>query len=168
MLSHIFGKKQQNQYLRNLRLNSVVFEACSILEGMANKKNIGLYNSVSESQVVFADKSMIDTILRNLISNAIKFTNKGGEITISSKQQINNNLLEISILDTGIGISSERAKTIFNIDNKYSTQDTENEIGTGLGLILCQEFVKKHGGKIWAESEINKGSVFKFTIPTIH
>ena len=107
---------------------------------------------------------MIDTILRNLISNAIKFTYPGGKITVSVEEKQNELLVTVS--DTGVGISKENRDKLFKIDQSYSTTGTQNEKGTGLGLILCKEFVEKHGGKIWVESEVNKGSTFYFTFPT--
>ncbi len=106
---------------------------------------------------------MIATVLRNLISNAIKYTHQNGEIKINAKQNDNNVI--ITVTDTGVGIDSEKLQKIFCINEKSSTIGTENETGTGLGLILCKEFVEKHDGKIWAESEEGKGSKFIFLIP---
>ena len=106
---------------------------------------------------------MISTILRNLISNAIKFTNPGGTIVISTEQK--QNLLIVSVADNGVGIRKEALEKLFRIEESYSTAGTQNEEGTGLGLLLCKEYVEKHGGKIRAESELNKGSKFSFTLP---
>jgi signal transduction histidine kinase len=113
--------------------------------------------------LVFADKAMISTILRNLISNAIKFTYPGGKIVISSDKKPDE--LMISISDNGIGIKKEVIDKLFRIDETYIAPGTQEEKGTGLGLILCKEFIEKHGGKIWVESEVDKGSTFYFTIP---
>ena len=113
---------------------------------------------------------MILTIFRNLISNAIKFTPKGGEITIKTHIDTNENnqkLAKITVKDNGEGILPEKQSKIFKISENISTKGTEKESGTGLGLILCKEFVEKHGGKIWVESEIGKGSSFIFTLKTI-
>ncbi len=112
---------------------------------------------------VFADQSMINTVLRNLISNAIKFTNPGGKILVTVIQE--KNKLTVSIKDNGIGIPNDSIYKLFRIDENYSTRGTANETGTGLGLILCKEFIEKHGGEIWVESEVGKGSVFCFTLP---
>jgi signal transduction histidine kinase len=101
--------------------------------------------------------------LRNLISNAIKFTKSGGNlniVVISDKNQV-----VISISDNGIGINEEKLKTLFNIASNTTSLGTANEKGSGLGLVLCKEFVEKQGGKIWVESEVGKGSDFKFTLP---
>ncbi len=106
---------------------------------------------------------MISTVLRNLISNSIKFSNPGGEILISAIQLKNEIMLEIR--DNGVGIKNDIIPKLFLIDSGISTRGTKNEEGTGLGLILCKEFVSKHGGKIWVESEVDKGSRFKFTLP---
>jgi signal transduction histidine kinase len=106
---------------------------------------------------------MINTILRNLLSNAIKFTPENGAITLESN--VKSSEVEISVSDTGVGISEEDCKLLFNISTTISTKGTSNETGTGLGLIICKEFVEKQGGKIWVESEPGKGSRFIFTLP---
>ena len=111
---------------------------------------------------------MLSTIMRNLILNAIKFTPQGGEITINARkisEGNNQEFIEIAVKDNGVGISPERQSKLFIITENITTEGTENEKGTGLGLILCKEFVEKHGGKIWVKSEIGKGSVFYFTLP---
>jgi signal transduction histidine kinase len=106
---------------------------------------------------------MLNTILRNLISNAIKFTKQKGEIKILSS--VKENMVEISIKDNGVGMTEEDVENLFGIDIKNSNIGTANEQGSGLGLILCKDFVEKHGGKIWAISNLNQGSEFIFTIP---
>jgi signal transduction histidine kinase len=106
---------------------------------------------------------MLKMILRNLISNAIKFTNKDGQIDISAAKT--DSIITISVLDNGIGITPNNLTKLFELSQVFSTTGTEEEKGTGLGLMLCKEFVEKHGGKIWAESEYGKGSEFKFTMP---
>ncbi len=147
-------------------LKILLFETMSNLQAQADKKEIQVLDKTSENDIIFADRNMIATIFRNLISNAIKFTNKSGTIVISSEKQQNSNFVEISVADTGVGIPKDTIKGLFRIDKNTSTQGTEDETGTGLGLILCKEFIEKHGGEIWVESEVGKGSVFKFTIPT--
>lgn len=106
---------------------------------------------------------MLNTVLRNLIANAVKFTNAGGLINIHAEQD--NSKVTISVSDNGIGIKPDTLNKLFNISQKITTKGTANETGTGLGLLLCKEFVEKHGGKIWVESELGKGSDFKFTLP---
>jgi len=107
---------------------------------------------------------MIRTILRNMISNALKFTSTHGKVGI--KAFCIENRVVISVKDTGTGIKHEDIEKIFKIGSSFSKRGTENEKGTGLGLLLCKEFVEKHGGHIWVESEEGKGSEFKFSIPT--
>jgi len=139
-----------------------VFE---ILKQNANNKNIIINTIEVENITVFADVNMLNTILRNLVSNAIKFTNKGGIITIKAQQ--NNSKVTISVSDDGIGISPQIMSKLFDITQVYSTTGTANEKGTGLGILLCKEFVEKHGGKIWVESELGKGTIFRFTLPKL-
>lgn len=134
-----------------------------LLIGASEQKSISLSKIVHSKALVLADKKMISTVLRNLISNAIKFTHPKGKISISV-EEMEDELL-VSVSDNGIGISKEDSKKLFKIDESYSTPGTKNEKGTGLGLILCKEFVEKHSGKIWVESEVGKGSTFKFSLP---
>ena len=109
---------------------------------------------------------MIRTIMRNLITNGIKFTKSGGEISISSK--LVNKLIEVTVSDTGIGIKKEDIKKLFRIDVNHSTVGTDQEMGTGLGLIICKEFAVKNGGDLWVESEYGKGSNFIFQLVMIY
>jgi signal transduction histidine kinase len=106
---------------------------------------------------------MLKTVLRNLVSNAIKFTNNGGTININAEENSGN--VTISVSDNGIGIKPDDLKKLFNISEFITTTGTAEETGTGFGLLLCKEFVDKHQGKIWVESELGKGSDFKFTLP---
>lgn len=129
----------------------------------AMNKNISIHTDLADENIVFADESLLNAILRNLLTNAIKFTNSGGKIIISS--QVIDQFLEISILDNGTGIQANNLDKLFRIDSKFSKPGTNGEKGTGLGLILCKEFAEKQGGKIWVESEIGKGSKFSFTLP---
>lgn len=130
---------------------------------VANNKNIEINHSSTNDIYVFADINMINTVLRNLIANAVKFTNAGGLINIQAEQDISKVIISVS--DNGVGIKPDTINKLFNISNKITTKGTANETGTGLGLLLCKEFVEKHGGKIWVESELGKGSDFKFTLP---
>lgn len=134
-----------------------------LLSGAVKQKSISITINVPSNVPAYADKKMISTVLRNLISNAIKFTHPEGKISISVEEKQAE--LLISVSDTGVGISKVDNEKLFKIDQTYSTSGTKNEKGTGLGLILCKDFVEKHGGKIWAESEEGKGSTFYFTIP---
>jgi signal transduction histidine kinase len=106
---------------------------------------------------------MLKTVLRNLVSNAIKFTNSGGSININAKGNPEN--VTISVSDNGIGLTRDNIIKLFDISEIVTTTGTANETGTGLGLLLCKEFVEKNGGKIWVESEVGKGSDFMFTLP---
>ena len=147
-----------------IKLRELFNEEFSVLNDMARGKNIEFKSSFSDNLTIIADKNMIRTILRNLISNAIKFTHKNGKVEI--KSMIINNQVEISVSDSGIGMTKETSAKLFRIDANLSICGTENEKGTGLGLFLCKEFVEKHGGKIWVESEYGKGSVFKLVLPS--
>lgn len=139
------------------------FENVSLLKTGAENKKISLHSDISKDTIIYADANMVTMIIRNLASNAIKFTNEGGEVKITSETKGNDE--EIMISDTGVGIKPENVKKLFRIDAHHSTLGTANEQGTGLGLILCREFIEKNGGKIWIESEVGKGSKFKFTLP---
>jgi signal transduction histidine kinase len=131
---------------------------------MARKKEIEINISVPEDIEVTADDHMFDTVIRNIVSNAVKFTRKKGKIDISAfKNQ--DNFIEIIITDTGIGMSAELKNKLFLLNEKVNRKGTEGEPSSGLGLLLCKEFIEKHGGKIWVESEVGKGSTFTFTIP---
>jgi signal transduction histidine kinase len=149
---------------QQLLVNELIEEEFVILKEMANEKKIELKCSIPSHLIVLADKNMLKTVLRNLISNAIKFTYRNGEVEV--KASVNNDMVEIAVRDNGIGMSEVTKAELFKIDNNASTPGTENEKGTGLGLFLCKEFVEKHGGKIWAESEPGKGSVFLFKLPS--
>jgi PAS domain S-box-containing protein len=129
----------------------------------AEKKGVVLNSNVNEEFQAYGDREMINTVIRNLINNALKFSNEGGlvEVEIQPKDSI----FEVMIRDRGIGISDENVKKIFRIDQKYKSPGTSGETGTGLGLVLCMDFVKKNGGEIWCKSREGSGSSFHFTIP---
>jgi signal transduction histidine kinase len=148
---------------RNLQLLPIVKQVFSLFHLAALKKNISLIFDESDDLEIFADLNMIETILRNLISNAVKFTHSGGMVTIHAGMLQNN--IEITVSDNGIGMKEEIANKLFRTDTNYSSPGTDNERGSGLGLILCHDFVKKHKGNIWIESEPGKGSRFIFTLP---
>ncbi len=148
---------------KKLDLKTIVMNNISLFEHIAREKKIVLsYNSPEELKVT-ADEQMIHTILRNLISNAIKFTPKGGSVEIKSLQE--NDTVTLSVSDTGIGIKPENIKRLFKIDENFSTAGTENEKGTGLGLILCKEFTDRHNGKIIVESKVLRGTKISIKLP---
>jgi signal transduction histidine kinase len=134
-----------------------------LLGGNAHTKGINLINKTDKSHTVFADEDMINLVLRNLISNAIKFTNKAGNITLSS-QQIDGQM-QIYVTDTGVGISKDGIDKLFTKNINPTTLGTANEKGTGLGLLLCKEFIEKNGGVIAVKSDEGKGSTFEIKLP---
>jgi PAS domain S-box-containing protein len=148
----------------NLRFNDICEQIIESLKPLAIDKNLTINHFAEYEIEIFADKNMLSTILRNLIFNAIKFTNSGGQINIYAEK--NHSDITITVSDNGIGITQQELIKLFDITKIYSINGTSNESGTGLGLLLCKEFVDKHNGKIWVESEFGKGSEFKFTLPT--
>lgn len=150
---------------QELDLSFIVFQSIEVINQMALQKGITIINKVPINEIVLADEKMVETILRNLLSNAVKFTNRDGMINVMTKK-INDKMIEVSVSDNGIGISEKNIQLLFKIGEKISSKGTDNEPSTGLGLLLCKEFVEKQGGQIWVESEEGKGSTFKFTLPT--
>jgi signal transduction histidine kinase len=148
---------------QKLSFTDIIKDTIEILRPSADAKNITLINFTEDQMHVFADIDMLKTVLRNLVSNAIKFTNNGGTININAEENFEN--VTISVSDNGIGIPPDNLTKLFDIAQILTTTGTAKETGTGLGLLLCKEFVEKHGGKIWVESEVGKGSDFKFTLP---
>jgi PAS domain S-box-containing protein len=146
-----------------LELNALVDREIELLKDAASLKNILIRNKIPSELKLVADKLMLGAVMRNLISNAIKFTGSDGQVVVSAQQKTGT--LEISVADNGIGIKKELLGKLFHIEENLTTSGTRDERGTGLGLILCKEFVEKHGGKMWVESEEGKGSTFRFSIP---
>jgi len=146
-------------------IKQIIDEHIELLEETADRKRISLNFELNKPLSVFADRDMTAMVLRNLITNAIKFTPESGKITISVIPADKDNNIEISVTDTGIGISKENIDKLFKIDRDIVRCGTNDEKGTGLGLLLCKEFVEKNRGNIWAESEEGSGSSFKFTLP---
>lgn len=144
-------------------LTAVIDETISLAETQAKRKHISIVFECDLECIVTGDQQMIQTIIRNLISNSVKFTPEGGIVRI--EVQTTDTASQVSVIDSGVGIARKELAKLFRIESKYSTSGTANEKGTGLGLILCKEFVEKHQGKIWAESTVGKGSTFSFTIP---
>ncbi|MBL7111678.1 MAG: tetratricopeptide repeat-containing sensor histidine kinase [Bacteroidales bacterium] len=149
----------------HIPLSDFVSEIHKVLKINADNKNIRIDIDIPETIKVFADKNLLSTILRNLISNAVKFTTEGGKVFITAEED--NGKILVSVTDTGIGMNQEQVDSLFTLGTSKSTPGTTKEQGTGLGLILCKEFIEMHDGEIWAESEQGKGSTFKFTIPDI-
>lgn len=144
-------------------LLSISDECLSLSRESAKIKKVKLEIDIADGIVVFADKDMLQTVIRNLVSNAVKFTPEGGKVTLSAI--INNDShLEIFVKDTGIGMSQSMIDDLFRIDVKTSRKGTEGELGTGLGLLLCKEFIEKHNGKLWVESEEGAGTTFHFNL----
>ena len=150
---------------QKLDLMALVTECLNIVSESARKKRIELIVTIPIHTEVFADKNMVQTVIRNLLSNAIKYTTTGGQVTISAKPVENSRVL-ISVKDTGIGMSEKMSYELFDIGANTKRPGTEGEKSTGLGLLLCKEFVEKHDGKITVESEQNQGTVFSFSIPS--
>ena len=146
-----------------IKLGELFNEEYILLHEMAIGKNIELISSIPESIVITADRNMIKTVLRNLVSNALKFTYKNGKVEVNAI--VEDDHAVISVTDNGTGMSKAIIEKLFRIDVNLSTNGTEDEKGTGLGLFLCKDFIEKHGGKIRVESEPRKGSTFKFTLP---
>jgi len=147
----------------NMDVSLVAAEIIDLPTPNADKKQITLRTNIPEQTSVYADERMVTLIIRNLVANAIKFTESGGTITVASQPVGDHE--EITVADTGIGISQDNIPKLFRADFVYSTTGTAKERGTGLGLVLCKEFVEQNGGKIWVESEVGKGSQFRFTLP---
>jgi signal transduction histidine kinase/ligand-binding sensor domain-containing protein len=145
-------------------VNMLAEQVINLVKNAAYLKNIEISTQIDNAIQVWADINLTETILRNLVSNAIKYTQKNGKIQISASSE--NGSTTICVTDSGIGIGQENLNKLFGLLNTSSSRGTENEKGTGLGLSLCKEFVEKQGGTIWAESELGKGSSFYFALPT--
>ena len=155
--------KEKNFKPVKINLFDLLKEETESLKTIAGQKQNTISHTIDPGLNVVADLQMVKTILRNLISNAIKYTYDNGEITINALE--NNRYVEISVKDNGIGISSEKQRKLFKIESFHSTPGTHDEKGSGLGLLLCKEFVELHGGTIHIESEADKGTRFSFTLP---
>lgn len=161
-----WARSQQNQVVfkpSSLNLFDISEKNISLLEEIAKNKQITLHDQIPRYTVIQADENMIETIIRNLLMNAIKFTNQGGNVYLSVGEDESS--FKIEVKDEGIGMSPEIRKKLFDASENYTSPGTSGEKGTGLGLLICKDFVEKHGGKIWVESTEGKGSKFSFTIP---
>ena len=146
-----------------LQLHQIVAECVAVSAEVARKKDIELVFNVPDDLTVLADSNILQTIIRNLVSNALKFTLRNGRVTITAKA-IDEQDVEVAVKDTGIGMDVEMVSNLFRLDVKTNREGTEGELSSGLGLILCKEFVEKFGGKIWVESEEMKGTTFFFSL----
>jgi PAS domain S-box-containing protein len=155
------GRGQYNP--EKLNLNRQIRESIHYIESTALNKGIRIINNIKTDYHIFADKNMIDTILRNLVSNAIKFSYSGSNIVISAIEL--DGEVNVSVSDNGTGIAPGKLTAIFEIDKRTNTVGTENEQGTGFGLVLCKDFIDRQGGNIWVESTLGKGSTFTFSFP---
>ncbi len=150
--------------IKSANLKTLIQNSIGIIDEKASEKNIKINTQVDNIKIDINEAS-IKTVIRNLLSNSIKFSHKNSQIEINSKIIQDNNTIEISIKDNGVGIPKENIDKLFKIETSFSTYGTEKEKGTGLGLILCRELVEKNGGAIWVESEEDSGSTFFFTLP---
>lgn len=149
---------------QKINVYSLIDANLQLVELSASKKELKINNTISNDVIAYADPNMISTVIRNLLSNAVKFTERKGSIDISHKMEKKE--VEIIVKDTGIGIPKRDVKKLFKIDEDFSTRGTDDEKGTGLGLIISSEFVKKNKGTLKVKSEEGKGSTFSFTLPT--
>ncbi len=145
-------------------LTELFFENLKLVQEASKIKGIEININIADDLMVFADTNMIGSTIRNLVSNAVKFTPKGGKVSIQARQ-VSGNMVEISVKDSGVGMSNEMRSKLFKLDENIGRAGTEGEPTSGLGLILCKDFIEKNGGTIWAESEVNTGSTFYFTLP---
>lgn len=162
----MWSRTQSNQIIfmpEKIDLEVLFAETLESLKNIGKIKNIKINYSINVQNELLADKNMLTTILRNLVSNSIKFTPSKGSIDIIALERLDN--FEFIVKDNGIGLKEENKKTLFKQEVKKSTPGTNNEKGTGLGLLLCKEFIEKHKGEIWVNSKPGKGSEFIFTIP---
>lgn len=161
MVSFSNRKKKINP--EYVELESIINEVIDLFKDSASQKSITIFKNLPQNIPVFTDKAMIGCVLRNLLSNAIKFTHVGGEIRIGANQHETE--IKVSIADNCTGMKKEAIDNLFQIEKSYSTLGTQQEVGTGLGLLLCKEFIDMNKGKIWVVSELGKGSVFYFNLP---
>jgi signal transduction histidine kinase len=149
--------------LETTQLSVVVELVKAVVEPVALQKNIALLFQFEDHAQILADSNMLQTILRNLLSNAVKFTPLGGTIILSA-ERVDSNLM-IRVQDNGVGIRPDNLKRLFRIDSPFSTHGTSNEFGSGLGLIICRDFLKKMNSELLVESQVGKGSTFSFLLP---
>ena len=144
-------------------LTNLIQENINLHKLLAEKKGIMLLSPGQDEIYAYGDRDMINSVIRNLMTNAVKFTDRDKKIEVRVEAREKD--IEVSIVDEGIGISRENLRKLFRIDEKFKSSGTAGEKGTGLGLIICKEFVEKNGGSIYVESEPEQGTTFSFTIP---
>ena len=149
---------------KEISLSDMIAKNVATVEERSEQKGILIINKVIEPITACVDGNMINSVLLNLLSNAVKFTRRDGTITIQTSK-IKEDEIEISVKDPGVGMPKSIVEKLFKVGEKIGSKGTEGELSTGLGLLLCKEFVEKNGGKIWAESVEGKGSTFYFTVP---
>lgn len=152
-----------NHNPKNSDISIIITDVLALISNMAVDKGIEISTTIDLSHMAYADTEMIATVIRNLTTNALKFTPKGGKVTISAREI--ENMIEVSISDSGVGITTEQCAKLFAVNENKSTHGTNNEKGTGLGLVICKEFVVKNGGTISVKSQQGEGSCFTFTVP---
>lgn len=150
---------------QNTELSNLIGGNISLLSSSAMRKDVKLSSEFETDYLVFIDPNMINSVVQNLTTNALKFTPAGGEVKIMVQEGAKEGLVEVTVSDNGIGIKEEDIEKLFRIDAHHTTEGTNQEPGTGLGLILCKEMVEKNGGEIWIESTIGEGTQVKFTLP---
>jgi signal transduction histidine kinase len=146
-----------------VRIDELISNTMMIIAPIAQNKEIKLDWNVNSDITATIDPNMIGSVLQNLVTNAIKFTERGGRVTVNAYTESNH--LNFTVSDTGVGIGEEQLNKLFKLDKTSSSRGTDDEVGTGLGLIICKEFIESHQGKIWVESIPKEGSTFYFTIP---
>ena len=149
--------------LTHLNLRKIAEESLSLHKELIRKKEQKTEVDIDSDLMIYADQHMVSTVFRNLISNAIKFTTQHGKIYISAKG--NHKKIQVCIKDSGIGLSKSDLKNLFDIQSAGKISGSNREKGSGLGLLLCKDFIESHDGKVWVESEIGRGSKFCFTLP---
>lgn len=162
----LWAKNQSNSihvFPEEFNMNDYLVDMYELFRNQASYKNIKILMDIGEKNMVYADPNMISTVLRNLMSNAIKFTRKSGKISVELKQM--DSEMEFCISDNGKGLLPDDLKRILETKSSHSTKGTENETGTGLGLLLVKEFIRLNGGVFWVESKVDIGSKFYFTLP---
>ena len=148
--------------IETTQLKKVIDQCLKTARPISEQKRITVYNKVQNDCIVRTDVNFLELVIRNLVMNALKFTHEQGEISITAEYQ--NNKVQVSVTDNGVGMSSDELSRLFNSESHYSKMGTANEAGTGIGLLLCKEFIELEGGRIWAVSEEGKGSSFKFIL----
>jgi signal transduction histidine kinase len=148
---------------QQINVKQMVEENIALAESQAARKNIQLSATIEHTCMLIGDENMINSVIRNLLTNAIKFTPQNGKVSVVLAEE--NGSCALSVSDTGIGIAPDRLDTLFSIETKHKTKGTDQEPGTGLGLILCKEFVGKHGGRIEVTSKTGEGSIFRVLLP---